>query len=362
MDKHLVRRQHLGKLLAESGHQAFFASSPVTMDYYSGFGEDGSERFMVMAINQAGEIELFCPALSVNQAVRCGLTQAKGYADGVSPDADFRAFAASWNLKSVAIDDEMRGGQLLRLQGLMPGVTLVAGSKIAGQVMRTKCGDELADLHEAGRQADYAYTKVLDVLKPGLTEEQVARDLSDFMAEAGGRPTFGIIAAGPNGAEPHHHADKTVLESGQVVIMDFGCNHNGYNSDITRTIALGEPETEADKVYETVYAAHMAARAKIRPGVTAGEVDKAARDVIDQAGYGEFFVHRTGHGLGMRVHEEPNIMPGSDEILQVGDCFSIEPGIYLPGRFGVRIENIVTVSDNGHVSFNDDPPAKLPRI
>lgn len=362
MDQYLARRQKLGQLLAQSGYEAFFASSPITMDYFSGFGEDGSERFMLMGINQSGEIELFCPALSVNQAVRCGLPQARGYADGVSPDEDVRKFAANWNLKRVAVDDEMRGAQVLRIQSLMPNVAFSAGSHLAGQVMRTKAQDELDSLHEAGRQADAAYNKVIGTLKVGLTEEQVARNLSDFMAEEGGRPTFGIIAAGPNGAEPHHHTDETPLENNQVVIMDFGCSYKGYHSDITRTVAIGNPEPEADKVYETVYAAHMAARAKIKPGITAGEVDRAARDVIEQAGYGEYFVHRTGHGLGMRVHEEPNIMPNSDEVLNVGDCFSIEPGIYLPGRFGVRIENIVTVSETGHDSFNEDPPAKLPRI
>jgi Xaa-Pro aminopeptidase len=170
---------------------------------------------------------------------------------------------------------------------------------------------------------------------------------------------FAIVATGANGAEPHHHTDESLIGGGDILIMDFGCQYHGYMSDITRTVAVGEPDAEAKHVYKVVYDAHMAARAVIRAGVTAGEIDAAARGVIESAGYGDYFVHRTGHGLGMRVHEEPYIMPGSDEVIEEGDCFSIEPGIYLPGRFGVRIENIVACTASGHKSFNAEPSAEL---
>ena len=152
---------------------------------------------------------------------------------------------------------------------------------------------------------------------------------------------------------------QTELKPGDVIVMDYGCIVGGYMSDITRTVCLGESSAEQRKVYETVYAAHMAGRNAIAPGVPAEEVDRATRKVIDEAGYGEFFVHRTGHGLGMRVHEEPYICEGNGHRLEVGNVFSIEPGIYLPGKFGVRIENIVTVTKDGHESLNAEPSPTL---
>jgi Xaa-Pro dipeptidase len=229
-------------------------------------------------------------------------------------------------------------------------------------VMRKKSADELEHLFRAGAMADNAIDRVRGTIKAGDTEHMVGERLETEMKSQGGLPMFAIVAAGANGAEPHHHTDETVLKSGDVLIMDFGCKTGGYLSDITRTVAVGEPDPEADKVYQVVYEAHMAARAVIRPGVTAGSIDAAARGVIDAAGYGEYFVHRTGHGLGMRVHEEPYIMPKSDEVIMEGDVFSIEPGIYLPGRFGVRIENIVTCTSDGHASFNVDPSPTLARV
>src|SRR5262249_54068418 len=149
------------------------------------------------------------------------------------------------------------------------------------------------------------------------------------------------------------------LKQGDVVIIDIGCRIEDYASDITRTIAFGEPDPEAKSVYETVYAAHRAAYDLARPGVACEEVDAAARSVIDRAGYGEFFIHRTGHGIGLSTHEPPYIVEGNRQPLREGMCFSDEPGIYLPGRFGVRIENIVTVTADGVKYLNEDPPEKM---
>lgn len=179
------------------------------------------------------------------------------------------------------------------------------------------------------------------------------------MAAQGGVPDFCILGAGANGAEPHHANDDTKLKSGDVVILDFGCSVDQYRSDITRVVAVGEAAEEAKHVYDIVYRAHHAGLAAVRAGVTSGEVDAACRKVIADAGYGEFFNHRTGHGIGIEGHEEPYIVGGSDLRLEIGDCFSIEPGIYLPGRFGVRIENIVTITENGPESLNEDPSPTL---
>ena len=164
------------------------------------------------------------------------------------------------------------------------------------------------------------------------------------------------------GAEPHHESDNTVIQSGDVIIMDFGCEFEGYQSDITRTVCCGKASDEAKRVYDIVFGAHQAGRAAIHPGVACQELDRAARQVIEKSGYGEYFFHRLGHGIGMRGHEEPYIVEGNETPLEVGHCFSIEPGIYLAGRFGVRIENIVTATMDGHASINAEPSATLTEI
>ncbi|MBS1711107.1 MAG: aminopeptidase P family protein [Armatimonadetes bacterium] len=359
MPGYLDRQRLLAAVLKAEGATAFIATTPVTMGYFAGFSEGGGERLMALILDRDQGVRLFCPALSVNQARRCGIECVQGFADGEDPSDAIRA---SGLRGTVAVEDEMLASILLRFQGWLPDVEFIAGSRLAGQVMRCKSADELEILFRAGGMADAAYRDVVSTIRAGESESAVGGRLETAMAAQGGKPMFAIVATGANGAEPHHHTDETILKEGEVLIMDFGCETGGYMSDITRTVAVGEPDPEADKVYRVVYDAHMAAREVIRPGVTAGEVDGAARRVISDAGYGEFFVHRTGHGLGMRVHEEPYIMPGSDEMIQEGDCFSIEPGIYLPGRFGVRIENIVTCTADGHRSFNAEPSAELVRV
>ncbi len=228
--------------------------------------------------------------------------------------------------------------------------------------MRVKSAEELDLLRRAAKIADDAYIALLPHLQAGMSEREVDHFLRNAMAKGGGEPTFCIIAAGANGAEPHHLSDDTRLKDGDVVIMDFGCHVEGYQSDITRTVAIGHASEEAKKVYQVVYDGHMAGRRVIQPSTPAEQIDAAAREVIASAGYGEFFMHRLGHGIGRKGHEEPYIIAGNVSPVEVGHCFSIEPGIYLPGRFGVRIENIVTVTSDGHESLNAEPPAELPVI
>ena len=353
----------LSQHLRNEGCSAYFAHSPITIGYLSGSFEGAGERFMVYAVASDGRSRLVCPALSVNQARRAGISDVRPLKDGEAPDREIAALAADFGLSgTVVVDDEMPAAQLLLLQGLLPGVKFVPGYPIASRLMRAKRPDELGHLFKTGSIADQAGAAVIAAILPGMTEEEVAMRLSDEMAKRGGRPSFGIVATGANGAEPHHHTDQTALEPGDVLIMDFGCTVSGYFSDITRTVSIGQASQRAKDVYRTVYQAHMAAREAIRPGVLSGTVDAAARSVIESAGYGEFFTHRTGHGLGLKIHEEPYIMPGGEVVLEVGDCFSIEPGIYLPGELGVRIENIVTVTASGHDSFNEDPPADIVEI
>ena len=185
------------------------------------------------------------------------------------------------------------------------------------------------------------------------TEREVARLVAEWTVEEGHDvDTFKIVAAGPNAASPHHEPTDRVIERGDVVIVDFGGRLGGYCSDTTRTFVVGDPTPEQEEVHAVVLAAQRAAAQAVRPGAIPAEIDAAARRVIGEAGYGEYFIHRTGHGIGLEVHEHPYIIETNSQPVEPGMAFSIEPGIYLPGRFGVRIEDIVVVTDDGVEPLN----------
>lgn len=357
----MSRIERLAGILQELGIDAYFAQTSVSMRYLADFGENAHERFLALCIRSTGECRLICPALSAEQARRAGIQDIRPWRDGEDPLALFGQIADDWNLRSgiMAVDDAMPAQMLLSMQSVLPAALFRAGQPVLGRLRRAKDARELDAMRRAARIADDAYLAVLGYIRPGLTENEVSEFLSAEMKRRGGVPTFSIVGTGPNGAEPHHLNDDTVLREGDVVILDFGCDVDGYQSDITRTVALGHASGEAKAAYCTVYAGHMAARKAIAPGVTAGSVDHGARAVIEAAGMGELFCHRTGHGIGMEGHEEPYIIGDSDVALAVGDCFSIEPGVYKAGAFGIRIENIVTVTESGHASLNDEPAPEL---
>jgi len=236
----------------------------------------------------------------------------------------------------------------------LPGVEQV----LAGQVMRAlrarKSAAEVEALRRAGQAIDRVHEAVPGWLRAGRTEAQVGRDIADAIINEGhATVNFVIVAAGPNAASPHHHTGERVIEAGDAVVVDIGgTTAEGYCSDETRTYVVGHPPAGFGDYYEVLLEAQMAACAAVKPGCTAAEVDAAARDVIAAAGYGEFFVHRTGHGIGLEEHEEPWIVAGNDEPIETGMAFSIEPGIYLPGRHGARIEDIVVCTDAGADRLN----------
>jgi len=327
------------------------------MGYLHGYHEHAGERFMAMCIHSSGQMRMICPALSQSQATRAGMQDIRSWKDGEDPLALFEELADDWDLKSaiIAVDSDMPARMLLQMQSVLPAALFKSGETQLAQLMRIKGQDEIDVLLKAGEIADKAFEVVFPQIRAGLTEREVAKLLSEAMSERGGQPMFCIVATGANAAEPHHLTDDTVLADGDVLIMDFGCNVGGYNSDITRTVSVGKASDKAKQVYDIVYRAHMAGRDASRAGATCGSVDAAARGVIEAAGFGKYFVHRTGHGLGMNIHEEPYIIGGSEVVLEPGNCFSIEPGIYLAGELGVRVENIVVTTAEGHLSMNAEP-------
>jgi Xaa-Pro dipeptidase len=358
------RIRRFSEVLQSEGVDAFFGHSPITMGYLHGVHEHGGERFLTLAVRATGEVHMICPALSESQARRAGVKEVSSWRDGEDPMPLFVRLADAWDLRSgiLAVDDDMPAQMLLKMQAALPTALFKPAQPLVSQLMRSKEPGELDLMRQAARIADEAWVEVRPKIQVGQSERQVAAMLYEAMAGRGGEPTFAIVATGAGSAEPHHLSDDTPLRDGDVVVIDFGCKVGGYNSDITRTVALGDPGDEARRVYDVVLEAHQAGREAARAGVECQAVDRAARRVIEAAGYGEFFVHRTGHGIGMRGHEEPFVVEGNDEALVSGNCFSVEPGIYLPGRFGVRIENIVAATEDGFESLNAEPEARLTQL
>lgn len=355
------RISRFGTEIGEVGADAFFAWHPVSMTYLHGFGEGAHGRFMTLAVRNSGEAALICPSLSVTQARRSGIEDIRSWSDGEDPIELFHALAEEWDLRSgiLLVDDGMPAHMLLKMQEALPAALYKPGLEVLSKLMRKKDEHELKLMQRAADIADKALEPALAQLRQGMSEIEFAGVVNNEMRRRGGTPVFCIVATGANSAEPHHQSDDTPIMEGDVVLLDYGCSVEGYNSDITRVVAFGRATEEARNVYGIVYKAQEAARRVIKAGLPAEDVDRAARKFISDAGYGEFFMHRTGHGIGLRGHEDPYIVEGNSEPLKVGECFSVEPGIYLPGKFGLRIENIVTPTIHGHESFNEEPSERL---
>jgi Xaa-Pro aminopeptidase len=255
---------------------------------------------------------------------------------------------------AYAVSDSAWAMHVLGLQRTLPGSRYVSMTDALPTLRAVKDDEELERMAAAGAAADAAFEEIATSRFSGRTEAEIAAELARLLLAHGHeRAEFTIVASGPNGANPHHEESDRVVEEGDMVVMDFGGMKDGYGSDTTRTVHVGEPTEEEAEVYEVVRRAQQAGFEAVRPGAACQDVDRAARGVIAEAGYGEQFIHRTGHGIGLTVHEPPYIIEGETRPIEPGMCFSIEPGIYLPGRFGVRIEDIVAATAGGGRRLND---------
>jgi Xaa-Pro aminopeptidase len=256
----------------------------------------------------------------------------------------------------TAVTDSMPALHLLPLADVL-GVVPILATDVLRRLRMIKDAAEIDALRKAGAAIDRVHARVPEFLVPGRTEADVAADIGRaIVAEGHSEAAFIIVGSGPNGADPHHECSDRELQAGDMVVVDIGGPYEpGYNSDSTRTYSIGAPDPEVARRYSVLQQAQRAAVDAVRPGVTAEQVDAAARDVLAAAGLAELFVHRTGHGIGLSVHEEPYIVAGNDLALQEGMAFSVEPGIYFPGQWGARIEDIVVVTADGVMSVNQQP-------
>ena len=260
----------------------------------------------------------------------------------LQPDGRFGVSDSAWAM------------HLLGLQTALPDTRYRALSQSLPMMRAVKDANELGRLAMAGAAADATYGEIVKLRFAGRRETEVAADLARLLRDFGHEQVdFTVVGSGPNGANPHHEAGDRVIEQGDAVVLDFGGLMYGYGSDTTRTVSVGAPSAQVREIHEVVRRAQQAAFEAVRPGVPCQEIDRIARAVITEAGYGEQFIHRTGHGIGVTTHEPPYMVAGEEQPLRPGMCFSIEPGIYLAGRFGVRVEDIVTVTESGGERLNN---------
>jgi Xaa-Pro aminopeptidase len=258
----------------------------------------------------------------------------------------------------VGLADHMPAAHVLALRAAFPDVEQVLAGPVLRELRMRKDAAEVAELRAAGAAIDRVHARMGEFLKPGRTEAQVGADIeAAILAEGHTAAAFIVVGSGPNGASPHHDLSDRVIESGELVVIDIGGPlPSGYNSDSTRTYAVGgEPAADVREAYSVLQEAQERAVRTVRPGVLAEQVDAAARELITAAGLGERFLHRTGHGIGLEVHEDPYIVAGNALPLEPGMAFSVEPGVYLDGGWGARIEDIVVVTEDGCERLNTRP-------
>ncbi|MEE6259947.1 M24 family metallopeptidase [Plantactinospora sonchi] len=342
---------------AEAGLDALLISPGSDLRYLTGYHAHAQERLTLLVLPAYGEPTLVVPALErpaaeASPAPRTGV-RIVDHPDGGDP-YPLVVRALDGPVRTVGLGNRMWAEQALALRAALPDTT----QRLAGDVLRSlrlrKSPAELDALREAGAAIDAVHARMARWLRPGRTENQVAADIAAAIREAGhATADFTIVAAGPNGASPHHGSSDRPIGVGEPVVVDIGGTMpSGYRSDATRCYVIGPPPPDFAEYYQVLHAAQRAAVGAVRPGVTAEAVDSVAREVIADAGYGAAFLHRTGHGIGLDGHEDPYLVAGNNLPLEAGMAFSIEPGIYLGGRHGARIEDIVACTPDGAQRFN----------
>lgn len=341
----------LRDLMAKNNIDAIIIGPSDDLNYLTGFNVHICERLQAFFFLADGNYFHISPKMYLEEAEK-----------NLGNAADFFVWEDSDNVldvvekayqkyhlsgKTIAINSAIRGIDLIDINNRLPG-KYVNGHEILELLRIRKDKEEVEKMQRAARLADEAVEEAIKYIVPGITEKDIKEKIMEFFDQKGVCLSFTpIVASGPNSSMPHYCDDSRIIQKKDIIIMDLGCQYEGYCSDITRTVFVGGVTEEEEKIYHTVLAANKAGETKVGIGVSAEEVDIAAREVITKAGYGKYFLTRTGHGIGVSVHEAPYIRTGNKQILEEGMAFSVEPGIYIKDKFGVRIEDIVVVAEYG---------------
>ncbi len=344
--------------VAAAGLDVLLLTPGPDLRYVTGYDAKQLERLTCLAVPADGDPFLLVPALELKaaQASPAGQLGIAVLAWGETTEPFGIVKSRVTDPRSIGLSDRMWALHVLNFARVFPAATQRLASVILSPLRMRKSAAEVAALREAGEAIDRVHASVPRWLRPGVTERQVGAKIAEaILAEGHVSADFVIVGSGPNAASPHHEVSDRVIEPGDVVVVDIGGTMpSGYTSDCTRTYAVGHAPDDFTKYYEVLQHAQEAATTSVKPGVTAESVDRTARDIIAGAGYGEWFIHRTGHGIGLETHEDPYIVEGNTTPLEPGMAFSVEPGIY-PGPHGARIEDIVVCTQTGYQRINNVP-------
>nr|WP_232218091.1 Xaa-Pro peptidase family protein [Corynebacterium tuscaniense] len=357
LDTYARRIGTLQKRIADSGLSGAIIGAGAELAYLTGSWSTSHERLTALVVPPVGYARLFAPATDASAVAEVGDIPGvvvETWRDGNEPYDRIADVLAD---RPVALGSSLTADHVLRLQMAGEIGETVLANDVLSDVFAVKEPEEIAELEKAAHAIDAVHAAVPDLLVAGSTERDVADEIAQLILKEHATVDFVIVGSGPNGANPHHDFSDRVLQSGEPVVVDIGGSlASGYHSDCTRTYAVESmPDRAVLAAYEELRAAQLEALSTARPGMTAGELDAVARGRINQAGYGVNFSHRLGHGIGLALHEPPFLVSGSDTVLQEGMVFSIEPGIYVDGQWGMRIEDIVVLEANGARPLNLAP-------
>ena len=362
-DVYAQRLHAAQKAAADKGIDLLLIGTGPDFAYLTGSWVSSHERLTVLVVPQRGTAWIAAPNTDITDIKAAPVgeldVELRGWNDGEDP-YKLALHGAGDGLGKVALGQSLTADHVLGFQDLLPHASYELATYALAELFTRKDEAEIAELRKAGRAIDAVHAQVPQLLQAGRTEAEVAHELEKLILREHSVIDFVIVGSGPNGANPHHSFSDRVLAEGEPVVVDIGGTlPSGYHSDCTRTYVVGGDISKAPQDFQDAYAvladAQAAGRAAAHPGSTAADIDAIVRQAISAAGWGDYFVHRTGHGIGLSTHEEPFIMEGNDLALEEGMAFSIEPGIYLEGKWGMRLEDIVVLTNDGYESLNLAP-------
>jgi len=358
---HLLRQSRLENIIAENNLGGLLLNPSPTLEYFTGLHFHLSERPIIVLIVPKHPLIIILPAFEAGKLIALP-SKAKIYTYEEDPKTWEIAFQKAFH--DIALvnnhlcieSNRLRFLEINFIQQAAPHIQLMSGDEIIASLREIKDQHEVTAIRKAAEIAQTAFSETISKIQTNMTEKEIASELSYQLLKAGSEPDFPflpIVASGLNSANPHATPSNRQIKKGDVIIIDWGATYNGYFSDITRTLSIGKPSKAISNIAKIVLKANQTGRKIVKPGIRAGEIDYKVRSVIESHGYGRYFTHRTGHGLGLDIHEPPFIRSDNQKIIRQGMTFTIEPGIYIPDKGGVRIEDDIYVSQTESESLTN---------